>query len=229
MRTLVVYTAITGAIEDRLAPVAVPRDIGGRDVRFVCFSEHLKSRPGSGWELHRPQYHHPDPRVVARWHKVMCHKLFANSSFTLWHDGSHSLQVNPWVIVDKELNGGQIIGTFRHPQRECLYEEVIACIRLGKDSPLKLMRQAKRYFEAGYPPRNGLYETACVVRRTCAAVAQLNELWWVEIAHGSCRDQVSLPYALWRIGYSKVAVLRGSRDGSPYFRYRPHARVSALR
>src|ERR1700674_3112696 len=98
MQTLVVYTAIMGGFNDMLTPIKVPRDAKRRPVRYVCFSDFNVNCP-VGWELQPLGFSNKDPRRTARWLKIMSHLLFAEAQFTLWHDGSHHLKVNPWDII----------------------------------------------------------------------------------------------------------------------------------
>jgi hypothetical protein len=152
----------------------------------------------------------------------MSHVLFPEFQFTLWHDGSHHLMVNPWEIIDCAFAGEMAFATFKHPKRDCLYQETEACITLKKDRPEILLEQSRRYARDGYPARRGLFETSCVARRNCDAVSHLNQLWWREIQHGSCRDQISLPYAMWKSAFTQLILLSGSRDRSTYFAFKPH-------
>jgi hypothetical protein len=221
MKSLIVYTAITGGFNDMLAAPRVPPDAKGRPVRYICFSDSKIICP-DGWEWRPVLLRERDPRRTARWHKTMSHIIFPSAEFTLWHDASHHLKVNPWHVIDFGLAGSRAFATFKHPQRDCVYQEIQACLLLRKDVPARLYTQAERYRREGYPARCGLFETACVARRRSPLSARLNEIWWKEIKEGSCRDQVSLPYAMWKSGLKHVGVLKGCRDKSPYFTFRAH-------
>jgi hypothetical protein len=152
----------------------------------------------------------------------MSHLLFADAQFTLWHDGSHHLKVNPWDVIDDSLSDDREFATFKHPMRDCIYEETQACLQLKKDAPGRLLEQAERYSQEGYPAGEGLFETSCIARRNSAAVAGLNDLWWREIQRSSCRDQISLPYVIWKLNFAQLAVLSGNGTDSAYFTFRPH-------
>jgi hypothetical protein len=152
----------------------------------------------------------------------MSHVLFPDSSFTLWHDGSHHLRINPWKIVDTVLSDRYSFAAFRHPKRDCVYQEIEACIGYRMDSLELLTSQKERYMRVGYPAHNGLFETGCVVRRQCSEVRRLNESWFKEIYFGSCRDQVALPYALWRTGFKDVSTIPGRGKKSKFFSFRSH-------
>lgn len=221
MKPLVVYTAIMGGFNDLLTAIKVPPDLKRRPIRYFCFSDSNSKCP-PGWELRPPLFRDRDPRRVARWHKIMSHLIFPSAEFTLWHDGSHHLSANPWEVIDTGLARGRMFATFKHPLRDCVYQEIQACLMLKKDLPARLYAQAERYLRAGYPQRHGLFETSCVARCAAAAIAKLNEAWWRELEQGSCRDQVALPYAIWKTGVTGIGVLPGSRDKSKYFLFRPH-------
>lgn len=89
-----------------------------------------------------------------------------------------------------------------HPTRNCIYDEGTSCCIIGKDN-IKLMRhQLDTYRREGMPEHFGLYETNLIAcehnNPLCIAVM---EDWWNEINRFSRRDQLSLPYVLWKQGY----------------------------
>jgi hypothetical protein len=218
---IVIYTAITGRISDELR---VPTGDGTRPapgVRWVCFTDREKYGTRYGpWVVHKPVWTHPSvPRRTARWHKASAHTLFPDADVSLWCDGCFQLHVYPLDLVAylKDTD----VATFYHPDRDCIYDEEVACRRLKKDFPEVMAAQTARYRAENYPPHNGLAETTCVLRRHTPQVAELNTLWWSEMDRGSLRDQLSFDYCCWKLGmrYSKVG---GCRGQNPYFRFYPH-------
>jgi hypothetical protein len=218
---LYVYTAITGEIGDRLGPINVPDDYLGRSTKYICFTDNETNRP-CGWTLSPLRIKTESSRLTARWHKIMSHLCFPEAEFTLWHDGSHRLRVNPWTVVDHGLQNGSTFATFRHPLRDCAYAEISTCIRYGKDSRERLTSQAEQYKREGFPKSIGLLETGCVVRHQTSSVARLNEVWYQEVSSKSWRDQVALPYAMWKIPFHQVGILPGSATSNMLFDFRPH-------
>jgi len=232
---LVVYTAIIGGKgPDRLRPLPVARDPMGRPVKYVCFTDGFSfnftdppNPPGApDWELRLPAWEHEDsPRRTARWHKVMAHQALAADAphYSLWLDGSHQLDVEPWSLVDRYLSRTAAIATFKHCQRDCVYEEGKACVQLRKDDPAVIARQLDRYRKEGVKPHAGLFETSVFLRRhhQRPEVDRFNELWWAEMTADSLRDQLSVNYAARKVGlpYNHVA---GTRYKSPYFTFYPH-------
>lgn len=231
---LVVYTAIIGNTRDVPRPIVAPRSDGSRETRFVCFTDADRCLPSQrgGWEMRPPYWEHAtSSRRTARWHKVNAHLLFdrdGDCGFSLWHDGTHQLTIDPWWLVAIYLTGGYEhndadLATFRHPDRDCVYAELDACLRLRKDDPAVMRDQVERYRAAGYPRHAGLFETSAVLRRHCPATQAFNDAWWAEIAAGSCRDQLSVNWAARRTNV-QYSIMEGRRDRSPYFNFYPHHR-----
>lgn len=66
---------------------------------------------------------------------------------------------------------------------------------------MTILRQAASYLAQELPENFGLWEGGVVLRRAdCSPDWQ--EQWWTEIENGSCRDQISLAFVLWKSGLS---------------------------
>lgn len=214
---LVVYTAIFGDIKDRLRP-----PIGfNPDARtsFVCFTDRPIQDAGL-WKIRAPLWVSPsDARRTARFHKIMVHQVLPTATYWLWSDACLGLKVNPRNIL-AAVKGCEL-AAFKHPQRQCVYDEYEACRRWRKDNADVMSAQMDKYRFLGYPPANGLAETACVVRKNTPEVANFNTLWWRQLEEHSLRDQLSFDFTAWRfeITYGRIP---GCRDKSNYFTYHPH-------
>lgn len=212
------YTAICGANGDQLRP-AINQPSG---LRMVAFVDNI--RPGEthreGWELREPNWPQKNRRRQARQHKCLPHLLFPEATHSLWIDGCYQPTQNVLTLVDHFL-GENDLCTFEHCERNCIYQEVEACIRGKKDDPAVMRAQVARYREEQYPYNNGLAETTAVLRRHTPIMQQLNEMWWHEISTGSQRDQLSLDYVCWRL-HVKYAQFEGYRPNNPHFKWRPH-------
>ena len=217
---LVVYTAVFGDIPDRLrAPRALRPD---PTVRYVCFTDRPEpSRCAPPWELRESAWTHADPRRTARFHKVLSHRAVPDAAYSLWLDGNLRLEIDPWTIVRRHLSSGIDVVTFKHAHRNCVYQELEACLRLDKDDAGAMRAQVEGYRIEGYPCYNGLAETTALVRREGPAVRELNEAWWREIERGSARDQLSFDYAAWKLGLD-YGCLPASREDCPYFGFSRH-------
>jgi hypothetical protein len=150
----------------------------------------------------------------------MSHHLFPEAAATLWIDGSLQILVNPWELADTFLQSAPL-AVFRHAERNCLYQEHLACLKCAKDDPLAMERQISAYRAEEYPENNGLFETGAVLRSQNPVISELNEMWWGQIEKGSLRDQLSINYVVWKMGLPAMT-LDGSVYKNSYFRFRQH-------
>lgn len=217
-----VYTAMFGDIVDKLRIRPKQRD----NVGFFSFLDEKRLKKHkhfnlTRWQLNAPWFTDEHFRRQARAHKILAHRLFKNCRYSLWIDGC--LQVVDKNIIgtmEKHLENADIC-VFKHRVRNCIYEEVDACIKQKKDDESIMLKQVERYLEEGYPANNGLGETTALLRRHNKATMEFNELWWEEIKNGSYRDQLSFNYIAWKLGVN-YEVFPGSFDANPYFKWFRH-------
>jgi len=164
----VLYSCVTGSYDkvERTILASNPEFKLNAPIRFVLFTDSVTNptttKPHNiEWELQSLRWSYgTDRRRMSRWHKVNSHLLFPDTK-TIWADGSQVLIADPLPL----LEFAKPIGTFRHPERTCIYQEVEACVRLRKDNPILMHNQVEHYqHDWKYPAYNGLVETACVVR-----------------------------------------------------------------
>ncbi len=189
---ITVYTAVFGGY-DTLCDVQ-----STEDVEYVAFTD--APQPATGWTYLTPPLTEPGARRENRKYKIRSHKWFPSADWTIYLDGNLRLNVTPQEIIDTCLSTGSDapLFLFRHNQRDCVYDEATVCIKLRRDDPAVINSQVDRYRADGYPSHNGLFWGGFLVRR--AGCESFNDLWHSEVKRGSCRDQISLPYALEKSG-----------------------------
>ena len=167
-----------------------------------------------------------DPRRSARMHKCLTPD-FERYEYSLWIDGNTSLKVPVEMLIERHLKDADI-AVFKHPLRNCIYDEADACRTLGLDDDEVIMRQMLRYAREGYPTNNGLAATTYVLRRHTAKIEAFNSLWWAEICKGSRRDQLSFDYAAWKlnvkINHFSDKVYFDNFKHNDYFNYKEHGK-----
>jgi hypothetical protein len=112
-----------------------------------------------------------------------------------------------------------------HRHRDCIYKELEACIRLKKDDPQIMRKQIDSYRSAAMPEHYGLIEANLLVRdHHNPACIEIMERWWQEIAKHSGRDQLSLPFVLWKMGISvtEIGQISDNVYKLPLIRIEPH-------
>lgn len=208
----VVYSAIFGRKE---FPWPAPNFQG---VHFVLFTDDSRIRP-PGWRVVVSPSEFVDPRKCAKVFKVLAHRYLRKYRFSLWVDGNLCPRVDPRTWMATVLKSG--IATYRHHERDCIYDEAETCIRHGFNREV-IERQMARYVDAGYPAHRGLHTCTIIAREhNLPTVAAAMEEWWAEIEGGSIRDQLSFDYVLWRRGL-RPDVIPGHVYKSPLFDFTPH-------
>ena len=149
-------------------------------------------------------------RRNAKIYKVLPHLFFPNHQVHIWHDVSHGLVKNPNEVIS--MMGDSDIGLFKHNQRSCLYQEANILKELNYDHIDLIDNQIAYYRGLGYPENNGLYELPVSVRKNTEKIQRLNLLWWEIICKYSSRDQLSMPFCLWKLGI-KPFVFDGWANG----------------
>lgn len=197
--SIVVYTALFGGY-DKLQPV---RPVPG--VRFVAFTDGANV---DGWECIRPPVTERTSRRENRKYKIRSHVLFPHADWTLYHDANLPLTADPQDII-ADCKGG--LNLYAHPWRKCAYKEATAVT--GQVDARAMQAQLDRYRAAGFPTDFGLWCGGFLVRSRSAD--DVNDLWWQEYQSGCCRDQVCLPFVLWRLG-AEFNVLQSSW-GQPFY------------
>lgn len=201
------FTAIIGEYD---YPNPAPLAEGWECIAFTDTNTTAKALKEQGWKVRRVRPEEDSVRL-ARSIKTAPH-LFMRLSvgdITVWIDGSITLSVTLDDLVSR-LSPGSSMLTFKHPQRNCVYAEADACIRLKKDDPDVIRRQASIYSRRGFPRNSGLVETGMMLRIHNKQVDLFGQKWRDEIYRHSQRDQIAFPWIMFHhpIPYNTI-----SKDG----------------
>jgi hypothetical protein len=131
-----------------------------------------------------------DPRLNAKIYKILPH-YFMDTDFSIWIDGNVRLNCKPELLID--MMEDKDIMVFRHPNRNCIYQEAAICKKLKLDDEQVIDTQMNRYKELKWSEEMGLGSCRIIVRRHVKNIETLNCKWWAEITSSSIRDQLSFP------------------------------------
>lgn len=159
-----------------------------------------------------------DARRNSRLPKLLSH-LYSDTEYSIWIDGNMSLLRTPDELVERYLQNHDI-AVFKHPKRDCIYDEAIRCATAGLDDPEVIIKQVKRYEDLGYAKHKGLCECGVIIRRHTPKVIEFNNYWFAEYSTGSVRDQIPFMFAADKTG------IRINVIDSPWF---THDGVEAFR
>ena len=134
-----------------------------------------------------------------RFCKMFPHKLFPNIKYSIYIDGN----IKPMTDFTEFINMNSPHGLLfhKHKARKCVYDEIAACKILGKGNISKIEKYGKHLKNIMFPNNYGMLECNMIVREHSNLIMQkVMEEWWNEfLSSNTNRDQLSLPYVLWKL------------------------------
>lgn len=192
------FTAIFGEY-DYLKPMQ--REQRG-DWKFVCFTDQPPEssvfefhRLTPGWDIVRVPVMDCGPQKTARYYKIMAHEVI-DDDVTLWIDGTFFVNCSLQRWMRKRFSPPMT--AVQHPFDNCIYTDIVSCIRSKRGDPDELIRQYNYYKEVGVPVNNGLISSGVLMRKRNPGVTALCETWWDQVRQWSARDQIAFGYAAWK-------------------------------
>lgn len=228
-----IYTAIFGDYDHLNAPAR--QDI---DCDFICFSDRRMPRTLNGWRtVYVPTDAQLHSRMQAKRFKLLNHAIFPKGRLawsyaswaermlgrsrydaTIWVDGSLQIKGATFARDVATLATGGATAVFKHPDRDCLYDEVTASAPLKKYEGLPMAAQVEKYRGAGTPENAGLYACGIIGRKSPPNSDQANfdNAWWQENKNWTYQDQLSFAHLVYQMG-RPVAKIPGNLWDTPYF------------
>jgi len=174
-------------------------------LRFICFTDNRKRRI-KGWDV-RPLVSPPhiaNPTLINRYHKFFPHCLGFDTDWSVYVDGNMRVIGPVSELVDDVKEENALMACLQHPWRQTVEQEIDACISVGKiaGEEVRVVRnQYSRYLTEAMPVDLPLLENKVIIRsHNDARIQSAMHLWWTEFKDNAKRDQVSLPYVLWKQG-----------------------------
>lgn len=216
MQTKVVYTAVFGNY-DHVQAVNPEWDCD-----FICFTDNPEL-VSPGWQMVMVQLNGESPAQVNRRYKMLPHKYFSNYERSLYVDGNIRIIADPRPLFDKFLEKAAI-AIPKHQDRNCAYAEAKLCIKEGRVDKEISEKQMARYSADGFPRKFGMTENGIIFRRHHdKKVIAMMDSWWGEYCHGGRRDQLSLPYLIWKHKIDVSVCTEGPRTSTKFFEIELHA------
>lgn len=200
-KKIVVYTCITGEYEDPLPPLFfAPR------IEYKLFTDNetffARGNKLDGWNpMAIPDVAQTYSKsLMNRYVKMHSFELFAGKfDYAIYVDGCvQPVSDLSQYVYDIDQNTGMAF--HEHSDRDCIYEEAKACHHWKKGNLGNIDRQIERYKSEGFPKHYGMLECPVIVTDLHNIKAkELLQRWWVEfLKSASGRDQLALPYVLWK-------------------------------
>lgn len=194
---IAVYTSIFGPYDNLKEPIIKPNNID----YFIITDQEISD--DSLWKS--IDYDEVMPKSIRsskernRYVKMLPHKIFTDYEYSIYVDGNVFI-TSDLSVLTKTLKEYPI-AMHRHKNRDCVYEEIMACIEKRKDDIKLLKKHEKLLREHELPSHWGLLEATVIARNhTDIRCIQIMENWWYEYERFSKRDQISLIDCIWTSG-----------------------------
>lgn len=197
-KKVVVYTCIFGGYDE---PLPLIYKEPGVDYCFITDEEPENSN-NNGWEIKLVDESVEDSFRANRYCKMHPFELFPEYDIAIYVDGN----IIPISDISRFANAALIsktgIAAHGHFERTCVYEEAKACLLQKRGDPQGI-EEWICFLEEEKMPRNfGLFEMSVIIYDLKNSVAkEFAEQWWdVLMSTKSKRDQLVLPYLVWKMG-----------------------------
>lgn len=215
MKKIAVYTVITGMYD-------MPKPVNPsfcEDADFFLFTDNIETSYNYKI-INVDACYGENAKIVSRRYKMLPHRYLPGYDYHIYLDGSIVLLSSPSSLIDKYMRQESIV-TFKHFERQCIYEEAAVCYAVKLADPGAIFAQVRFLQDQGYPINNGLSETGVIIRKNTDQISSLNELWWSIFQLYPTRDQLSFNFCLWK-KYMNCGYLDGTAYNTNEFKLYPH-------
>lgn len=157
-----------------------------------------------------------------RYFKMQPHLLFPNYKYSIYLDGNIQVITDLTEYIYCLNNCG--LAAHMHSSRDCVYEESKAIVFAKKESKEKMDSHIEHLKNEHFPVHYGMLECNILVREHNTTCKSIMEEWLSEFMTYSKRDQISLPYVLFKNGIEieKVGTLGNNVYENASFRITTH-------
>lgn len=196
MKKICVYTCITGSYDD----VKEFKEFRDKNIDYYLFTNNTNIK-SDFWNVVYIDNEKLDNIRLNRKIKILGHELINNNyDYSIYIDGSIVLRrpINEFVKHCCDFDNYDLIG-FKHRERDCIYDEAKACLKLMKDKKDIIYKEIEYIKSNNYPEHNGLMENTIIARNLKSKkVIDTCKLWFDMVLKYSYRDQLSFCYCAYK-------------------------------
>jgi len=145
---------------------------------------------------------HLPPNLINRHYKIFPHLYLPKSDWSIYIDGNIRILGDFSDLIEQVKCKGAAMACPRHPWRYNIFDEAEACLRINKFSEKDkrlIDQQLADYRAAGMPDNLPLSGNYVIIRaHRDYRVQEAMQLWWDHLQRYTQRDQISLPYVIWK-------------------------------
>ncbi len=193
----VVYTAIYGNYDKLKEPLYINEHLD-----YYAFTDQ-EIPVGSIWKRmdisKYKQLDGLDDYHKAKYFKMFPYEFFPDYDFSIWVDGNIKLVADLYPLAIMAENSS--IAAFDNPVHNCIYTERNMMVYLNRVPANLINKQVNDYKADGFPKHFGMRELSVIYRKhndeDCYGIMKE---WWEHVNKYTMRDQISLPYLIWKRG-----------------------------
>lgn len=137
---------------------------------------------------------------INRYCKINVHKLFPDYDRSIYYDGNIVLKKDPDIMFEGMSDMGLTV--LARTGHNDVYCEAAHKMSQMVDSKDLIYKQVEKYWREGLPSNSGNWLCTILLRKhNLPKCKKLMDDWWTEVSINSKRDQLSLPYVVWKNGY----------------------------
>jgi hypothetical protein len=167
--------------------------------------------------------------LLSRYYKFFFHEKIKRYDYSVYFDANVHLKNNFVELLGKFINSNKEIGLFKHSSRKNIYQELEVNLanknikEIDKEKILKLYKKKKYYSD------NDLSENCVILRKhNSKKLFKTMNNWWNLLRFYVKRDQILLPYVLWKYKTPKIFFNINLRKKNKYLFIVPHCRFNII-
>ena len=156
-------------------------------------------------------------------YRALAHWYLSDYDTSLYIDGNVRV-IRPTLKLFSEFEAsGADLGIFPHPERNTVSEEIAACAVLGLAEEDVMRAEYEANADDGFGDDFGLFDCSIDFKNhTSPRLHAAMEHWDRLFQHYKTRNQLSLPYIIWKYGLIVHRMAGNSRKAHDTFHFYPH-------
>lgn len=151
-----------------------------------------------------------DNRLKVKFIKIQTHKILPNYEYYFYIDAAFPINNKNFINDLLELVNEDLVFYIHNSNKKTrnIKGEVDRCKKLKSVNKEKLNLQLKTYLDDNYPDIKGkLFCGGIFLRRNTIEINNMMELWFQHNEIYTTRDQISLPYVMWKMNVYPTKVI----------------------
>lgn len=193
---IAVYTCITGNYDELENPLILEKNC---DYFLFTTNDDIKSDFWQVTKISDQIQKLGNNNIINRYIKMHPKELFPEYDYAIYIDGNIKIVSTISQLISK-INDVTGIAIHKHCKQNCIFQEVKVCRAYNKGNYKSMKKQMKRYKKEKFPKNFGMFECNMLISdlKNRKSEEIFNDWWEEYLSSESLRDQLALPYVLWK-------------------------------